>query len=476
MALTKAHNRMIAGSYVNVLDYGAVGDGVTDDTAAIQAAIDFSKTSGKVLLVNPGTYILSSTLDLNDGFDNAVSIMGTGGVSNEPTFKFTSSVSVGLLILNSKASMVRDLVIDMSAVTVDCVGVLANAMWESQMQNVFIKGPGATNPASGQVSYGLALRPTYSGTVTSWPAASDLQTIYSASGINMGVYWNNFVRIRVEDFGYGLILLGGEGGSNPRTNQNQFNSCKFNSNFYGIWMEGTGGGNVFISSTAETAGGDAVTVQNISSGTGPVWIGGEVSATGEQWKGPGMLLNATAGTGFPVANGAGDAGTHIRFTDQDPQLFGTKLTGSGFLSDWDTKLDLPTSGSGTTSSRSFNMATISVDGSGTDAAGYEFSVIMHDGTSPQGSSVMIYHVLLNRGLSQPLTAAATQISARTVWHNLGGGAVAPTVTVTVVGSTATVTANLNWNSVGTNPGEQLVSYAIRTLNTVDSGGWILTAL
>ena len=34
MALTKAHNRMIEGAAVNVKDFGAVGDGATDDTAA----------------------------------------------------------------------------------------------------------------------------------------------------------------------------------------------------------------------------------------------------------------------------------------------------------------------------------------------------------------------------------------------------------------------------------------------------------
>lgn len=38
MALTKAHNRMIAGSYVNVLDYGAVGDGDLEYDAVASGA------------------------------------------------------------------------------------------------------------------------------------------------------------------------------------------------------------------------------------------------------------------------------------------------------------------------------------------------------------------------------------------------------------------------------------------------------
>lgn len=43
MALTKVTNSMISGGAVNVLDFGAVGDG-SDDTAAIQAALDTGLT------------------------------------------------------------------------------------------------------------------------------------------------------------------------------------------------------------------------------------------------------------------------------------------------------------------------------------------------------------------------------------------------------------------------------------------------
>ena len=53
MALTKAHNRMIEGSPRNVMDFGAVGDGVSDDTSAFVAA-------GAGAYVPEGTYLVNT--------------------------------------------------------------------------------------------------------------------------------------------------------------------------------------------------------------------------------------------------------------------------------------------------------------------------------------------------------------------------------------------------------------------------------
>jgi Pectate lyase superfamily protein len=77
----------------NVRDYGATGDGVTDDTTEIQAAIDAAIAAGGGEVFLPlGVYLTSATLDI-DG--NGVTMRGVGGLTTHTSIVVGSSGVVG---------------------------------------------------------------------------------------------------------------------------------------------------------------------------------------------------------------------------------------------------------------------------------------------------------------------------------------------------------------------------------------------
>lgn len=82
MSLTKATYSMVNGAPVNVLDYGATGDGVTDDTTAIQLALDAATPGGQVVFPK-GKYLISSRLTC---FTPGVEIVGLGALASETQY------------------------------------------------------------------------------------------------------------------------------------------------------------------------------------------------------------------------------------------------------------------------------------------------------------------------------------------------------------------------------------------------------
>ncbi len=93
MSLTKVSYSMITGAPVNVLDYGATGDGVTNDTVAIQAAITaVNAAGGGIVYIPVGTYIVGALT-----MKTKVRIVGDGPSS---TFLKSSHTGDGLMMVS----------------------------------------------------------------------------------------------------------------------------------------------------------------------------------------------------------------------------------------------------------------------------------------------------------------------------------------------------------------------------------------
>jgi len=103
MSLTKVSFSMIEGAVTNVLNFGAVGDGVTDDSAAIQAAINYTYTKpnnvggfqlGGVVFFPKGRYLVKSTINLPIGITIKGEPSGLAATNNITGFSSGSQIQV----------------------------------------------------------------------------------------------------------------------------------------------------------------------------------------------------------------------------------------------------------------------------------------------------------------------------------------------------------------------------------------------
>lgn len=162
MSLTKVSYAMTNGAPLNVLDYGAKGDGVTDDTAAIQAALTAANASNKRVYVPEGVYIITSTLTVTNAaeglyiYGDTTSNFNTPFVSNAKTGSVLSFTGSGVLLqINGSASNVHALIQNISfAGNNNAVsGIKLNAGWFLTLEHCVFNNFKAVGAAALHITY-----------------------------------------------------------------------------------------------------------------------------------------------------------------------------------------------------------------------------------------------------------------------------------------------------------------------------------
>ena len=107
MALTKTHNRMIEGTSVNVLDFGADRLGSSTSHAQIQDAIDHASANGQAVYIPGGEYKLADTIDIPSN----MTLYGDG--PNTRLFRDTSVATFDMIEVQNKAHIaLKDFLLD----------------------------------------------------------------------------------------------------------------------------------------------------------------------------------------------------------------------------------------------------------------------------------------------------------------------------------------------------------------------------
>ncbi|WP_379206028.1 glycosyl hydrolase family 28-related protein [Paenibacillus sp. GCM10012303] len=204
---TGARFKRIVQGEVNVRWFGAKGDGLTDDTAKVQAALD----TGLGVYIPEGRYRISSTLIMRTPGQQLRGATKQGAaIFNDSTDARLLSVGDPAVNQNGMApySSIRDLGFEGNASTVAGITLFgklsANATWKDASKNVSL-----SNLVINHVGAGTALEVfTWSNTITGL-------TLYTGNKAGIVTMWesnaNNWSHLYITGCAQESIVVGGQG-------------------------------------------------------------------------------------------------------------------------------------------------------------------------------------------------------------------------------------------------------------------------
>lgn len=303
------------GILFNVKEYGAKGDGVKDDTAAIQAAINAAPSGGCVFLP-PGTYLISGTLTINTSIRFCGFGVTTTIVTSSPTLDMISvtqwMVEIDHLTLNSSVTRTagyainhatgsnlraHDMFINGQYIAVQLNGILdtLDAMVIRDFAYCGILINGGTDQTLSRIVMDNAVKPTDSGIKVENTGAlfiSDCDIIRSnrdlhiGSSIGAGVYAVYVVNTYFDTADYGVVMDG-----TGDIQRFKFSNC---------WFSSHSGSGILLNNTKITAV-DFVNCDILGNGAD-----GIMASFATDWSVANSRFAGNAGAGVSAASTAGN--------------------------------------------------------------------------------------------------------------------------------------------------------------------------
>lgn len=243
-AADKAKLDGITGPAGYVTAFGAAGDGVTDDTAAVQAAFD---AGNKHVFFPAGTYLISGGIVVPSGVD----VSGAGDASvikTGATLSATSGVQAMIVAQSGSRISIRDLAFDASAMTtfsggMRCVWFDASTCYS--VKGCYFKTPGAAVASIGCAQFQITGNRVeissldgvakHDGIIDQWGGCTD----FTVSG-NI---------IKAGGVGRFPIIVTGEATDGSPTANARFTisgNIVHSAKIVGIWLNGRDGGNTLF--------------------------------------------------------------------------------------------------------------------------------------------------------------------------------------------------------------------------------------